>query len=263
MDLGISGRAAFVAGASAGIGRAVAAALAAEGCRVAICGRRQGVLAETARRIAEESGSTVVAVPGDLTAASEISGMIEKARAHLGPLDILVNNAGGPRPGRFEEVAIEDWEAAYRLTLRSAILMCREVLPDMKQRRWGRIVNLASISVKQPVDGLVLSNSIRAGVAGLAKTLAGEYASFNILVNTVCPGYTLTERLEDLARIRAAASGGSMEQMLETMGKSTPAGRIGTPEEIAALVAFLCSERASYMTGTVIPVDGGLSKGLL
>jgi 3-oxoacyl-[acyl-carrier protein] reductase len=263
MDLGISGKSAFVSAASAGIGRAVASALASEGCRVAICGRRKDVLADAARRIGEDSGVEVVAVPGDLSVASEIAGMIETARGHLGPLDILVNNAGGPRPGRFDEVGIQDWEDAYCLNLRSAVLLCQEVLPDMKRRQWGRIVNLTSISVKQPIDGLVLSNSIRAGVAGLAKTLATECAPFNVLVNTVCPGYTLTERIEELARIRAAESGGSMEQMLETMGKSTPAGRIGTPGEIAALVAFLCSERAAYMTGTVIPVDGGLSKGLL
>jgi 3-oxoacyl-[acyl-carrier protein] reductase len=263
MDLGIEDKVALVAASSTGIGRAVAKALAEEGCKVAICARRRPPLVETALAIEQDTGADVYAVTGDVTVLSDILNLVREVRARFGRIDILINNAGGPRPGTFEELGPDAWDEAYRLNLRSAVLLCREIVPEMKERRWGRIVNLTSISVKQPIDGLMLSNSIRAGVAGFSKTLANECGPFNVLVNTVCPGYTLTERLIELADVRAGHAGTTRQEILKLMEQAVPVGRIGKASEVADLVVFLCSERATYLTGTTIQVDGGLCRGLL
>lgn len=263
MELGIEGKVALVTGASAGIGRAVAESLSREGCRVAINARDENRLQAAASEIAGRTGGTVHGVAGDVSRTEDIAKIVEAVGRELGGVEILVVNAGGPLPGSFERLRPEDWEAAFRLTLRSSVELCRQAVAGMKEAGWGRIVLLTSVSVKQPIDGLMLSNSLRAGVAGFAKTLSNEYGRHGILVNTVCPGYTLTDRLVELADIRAREAGLTSQEALDSMASSTPVARIARPEEIADMVCFLCSERSSYVTGTVVPVDGGLHKGLL
>jgi 3-oxoacyl-[acyl-carrier protein] reductase len=198
-----------------------------------------------------------VSDPGDC------SRFVERAAAELGGLDILVTNSGGPGPGGFEGVSDDDWEAAFRVTLSSVVSLVRAAVPHMRPKRWGRIVNVTSLSAKQPIDGLVLSNAFRPAVIGLAKTLAAELGPDGILVNNVCPGYTRTGRLEELAEVRARATGVSVEAFLEELASGVPLGRVAEPTELAALVAVLCSVRASYITGATIPVDGGATRGLL
>ena len=263
MDLGLKGRAAAVAAASAGLGRAVAHALAAEGCSVAVCGRDPGRVHDAAKAIARETGARTVSIAADVGIAEDCRRFVEQAASAFGRLDILVTNTGGPRPGRFDAVSDSDWDAAFRNTLGNVIHLVRAAVPHMKRRKWGRIVNVTSISAKQPVDGLVLSNAFRPAVVGMAKTLAAELGPDGILVNNVCPGYTRTDRLMELARARAEAGGTTPEEIVAALARDVPLGRIGEAQEFAAVVAFLCSERASYVTGATIAVDGGAAKGLL
>lgn len=263
MNLGIEGRTALVAAASRGMGRAIASGLAGEGCRVAICARREDRVLETAKEISAQTGVETLGIGGDVRSDDDVARIVETTIGRFGPIDILVNNAGGPEAGGFEDLPLEAWESAFRLNLRSAVVFSRAVVPAMRSRKWGRIVNLASVSVKQPIDGLMLSNSLRAGVAGFSKSLATECAADNVLVNVVCPGYTSTDRLVELARTRARTAGTTVEEILGKMQCTVPARRIGRPEEIADVVVYLCSDRASYVTGTVIAVDGGLCRGLL
>jgi 3-oxoacyl-[acyl-carrier protein] reductase len=263
MDLGLKNKVALVAAGSRGLGRAVAEELAAEGASLLLCARDAQTLAETAAAIAESSGAHVLAVPADVTVIDDIKRLVEAGIERFGRIDILVTNAGGPPAGTFDKLTREQWDEAIRLTLLSAVELARQVLPGMKERRWGRIINITSIAVKQPVDGLLLSNSLRAGLTGFARTLANEVAPDGITVNNVLPGYTRTERLEHLVEFMAEKQGISVDDFRGTWEKEIPMGRLGDPRELAATVAFLASERASYITGTSIQVDGGWIRSLL
>ncbi|HKU75680.1 MAG TPA: SDR family oxidoreductase [Pyrinomonadaceae bacterium] len=263
MDLGLKNKVALVAAGSRGLGRAVAEELAAEGASLLLCARDAQTLAETAAAIAESSGAHVLAVPADVTVIDDIKRLVEAGVERFGQIDILVTNAGGPPAGTFDKLTREQWDEAIKLTLLSAVELARQVLPGMKKRRWGRIINITSIAVKQPVDGLLLSNSLRAGLTGFARTLANEVAPDGITVNNVLPGYTRTERLEHLVEFMAEKQGISVEDFRGTWEKEIPMGRLGDPRELAATIAFLASERASYITGTSIQVDGGWIRSLL
>jgi 3-oxoacyl-[acyl-carrier protein] reductase len=263
VDLGLTGKAAAVAAASRGLGRATAQALAAEGCAVALCGRDEGRVREAAEEIARATGARTLAVKADVGVAADCQAFVTRAAEAFGRLDILVTNTGGPKPGAFEAVGDEGWEEAYRVTLANVVRLVRAAIPHMRARRWGRIVNIASLSARQPIQGLALSNALRPAIVGLAETLANELGKDGILVNTVCPGYTRTERLDEVAQARAKTMGVTPEQVIEALGRSAPLGRVAEPEELAAVIAFLCSERASYVTGTTIAVDGGATRRVL
>lgn len=261
MDLGLTGRRALVAAASRGLGRAVAEELAAEGAHLTICARGEAALREAAADL-EAAGARVVAVTADLTEPEGVARVVAAATEAYGGVDVLVTNTGGPPAGPFEQHGPEAWRDAVRQNLESVLNLTRAVLPGMRERRWGRIVNVTSIAVKQPVDGLILSNSIRAAVTGFARTLANEVAADGVTVNNVLPGYHRTARVEQLAE-RAAAAGGTAADAFARWEREIPMGRLGDPREFAAVVAFLASERASYVTGTSVQVDGGWVRGLL
>lgn len=262
MDLGLRGRVALVTAASRGLGRAVAEELAVEGARVVICARDAEALERTRAEIAGRAGTDVHAVVADVSTQQGTDTVAAEALARYGAVDVVVTNAGGPPPGPFEALGWDLWERAIQLTLRSAVELTRLLLPGMKERRWGRIINITSITVKQPVDGLMLSNSIRAAVTGFARTLATEVAPFGITVNNILPGYTRTERVEQLNRANAAREGITVEQVQRRIETQIPMGRLGEPRELAALAAFLASERASYITGQSVAVDGGWIRAL-
>lgn len=263
MDLGLKGKVALVAAASRGLGRAVAEELAAEGASLVLCARGAETLAEACAHIERTTGAEVVGVAGDVSLTKDVSRIVGAALERFGRVDILVTNAGGPPAGTFESLSAEDWEAATRLTLTSVLELTRAVLPGMRERRWGRILNVTSIAVKQPVENLMLSNSLRAAVTGFARTLANEVAADGITVNNLLPGYTRTERVEELARAVAAREGIAESEAHARWEREIPMRRLGEPKEFAALAAFLASERASYITGTSITVDGGWVRSLL
>jgi 3-oxoacyl-[acyl-carrier protein] reductase len=263
MDLGLSGKVAMVAGASKGMGRACALEFAREGAKVSICSRNADELGATARGIAEETGAEVIHVPTDVTKPEQIRRWVAQTLDRFGGVDILVTNAGGPPVGTWADfLSDEPWEKAFELNLLSTIRMIREVVPAMRERGGGRILNIQSTSVKAPIMNLILSNTIRPGVVGLAKTLSRELAGDNILINTVAPGRIDTERLRSSAVVRAERKGISLEQEMADTSRDIPLGRFGKPEEFAAMVVFLASERASYVTGSTVAVDGGLLQGL-
>ncbi len=263
MDLGLQGKVALVAAASRGLGRAVAEELAAEGTMLVLCARGADELHATGAAIEAATGVPVLAVPADLADPGAAAHVAAAALARFGRVDVLVTNAGGPPAGTFEHLTPAMWEAATRLLLGSAVELTRAVLPGMKNRGWGRILNITSIAAKQPVDNLLLSNSLRAAVTGMARTLANEVAPFGVTVNNILPGYTRTARVETLARTVAAAEGIEPAEAQARWEAEIPMRRLGEPREFAALAAFLCSERASYITGSSIAVDGGWIKGLL
>ena len=262
MDLGIKGRVAVVAASSRGLGRATAEALAAEGARIALCARGETALFATAAEIRRRYGVPVAEKALDVTDYDAVRGFLAEVREKLGPISICVTNAGGPPGGKFADFGPDDWRKAFELNFMSTLFLIREVLPEMRAQRWGRIVTITSVSVKQPIDGLILSNSVRGAVVGLMKSLANEYGGDNVLFNNVCPGNTATDRLLSLAGKRAETAGITRDEMLERMSQSIPLGRPGKPEEFGAAVAFLCSEKASYITGTSMLIDGGLAKGI-
>ena len=263
MDLGLDGKVALVAAASRGLGKATAMALSQERAQVAIAARGKGALDAAADEIRRATGGKVMAVRADVSVPEDMDALVRSVLIEFGHIDILVCNAGGPRPGEFTDVSDEDWLSALNLNLMSAIRLTRLVLPGMRERHWGRIINITSVSVKQPIPTLVLSNAARAGVVATAKTLAGQVAAEGITVNNVCPGYTLTDRVRNLAASTAQAEDKSVEEIMAKWEAAIPARRLGKPEELAALVAFLASERAAYITGTTIQVDGGLCQSLL
>lgn len=263
MDLGLKNRIAIVAASSRGLGKACALELAREGATVTICARDQGQLATAAAEIEAATGCAVVPRQVDLANPQQIRTLVEGTLERFRRIDVLVTNNGGPPAGTFEDFDDNAWHAAHGLTLLSVVRLIRAVLPVMRAQQWGRIINITSVSVKQPIDNLLLSNVYRPGVIGLAKTLSAQEAAGGITVNNVAPGYTRTDRVLELAEARSKDQGKTMENVLSESAIGIPAGRVGEPEELAALVAFLASDRASYITGTTIPVDGGYLKGLL
>ena len=262
MDLGLKGKVGLAAASSAGLGLAVAEAMAAEGMDLVMCSRREGALEEASRGL-RKHGGRIVAVPADLSEPEEVRGVVGAAHEAFGRVDVLVTNTGGPPAGPFEAHSAEDWERAVRQNLFSVLNLVREVLPGMRERGWGRIINITSIAVKQPSDNLILSNAVRAAVTGFARTLATETAMDGITVNNVMPGFTRTGRLTELAQKRAEIKGVEPEDIWAGWHKEIPMGRVGEPRELASLVAFLASEQASYITAQSIAVDGGWIRSLL
>jgi len=262
MNTGLKDRVAIIAASSQGIGRATAEALAAEGCRVAMCARNEQNLQTAAESIRKQSGSEVFAQVVDVADAEAVHRFVDAVVAKFGGVDICVTNAGGPPSKGFLAASIEEWQKAVDLNFLSTVYFAREVIPHMQRKRWGRLITITSVSTKQPVPDLVLSNAVRAAVVGLVKSLANEFGKDGILVNNVGPGYTATDRLKELAKARSAASGKSEKEIAEGWTSSIPLGRLAEPREVADAIVWLASDRASYITGQTILVDGGIYKGL-
>ncbi|MBZ0171953.1 MAG: SDR family oxidoreductase [Phycisphaerales bacterium] len=261
MDLGIAGKCALVTASSKGLGRACAEALAAEGCRVVVSSRGGAALEETAAAI-RKAGAEVEAIVADVSKSDDLERLVERAAERFGGVDILVTNTGGPVPGTFTTTEEPAWVQGFENTLMNVVRLARHCLPHMRSNKWGRIVNITSVSVKQPIANLLISNSLRAAVHGLSKTMATEFAGDGVLVNCVCPGLHLTDRLRELAEVRGEANGRTAEKELEVMTGSVPVGHLGRPGDFASVVAFLCSERAGFVTGTSVLVDGGATLGV-
>ncbi len=262
MDLGLKGKVALIAGASQGMGKATALGFVREGAKVSICARGEAALQQAAEMIRKETGGEVLAMTADMTKAEDIQRFVNKSAEHFGRLDVIVNNAGGPPPGEFMKFTDDDWSSAFNLSFMSTMRMTREAVPHMRKVGAGRVINITSYSVKEPIAGLVLSNAIRSGVIGMAKTLSRELAKDNILINSVCPGRIDTERAQKLNKARADRLKRPVEEINREMADEVPLGRYGTADEAADLIVFLGSDRASYISGTTIQIDGGLVRGI-
>lgn len=261
MDLGIRGRTALVCGASSGLGLATAEGLAGEGVNLILVARRAELLETIAARLSG-GAVTAAAIAADLSRPEGLS-KVETALAGFQPVDILITNTGGPPASTPLDTNWNLWQTATELLLRSTVELSRLVVPGMRRRQWGRVIGITSYAVKHPLQGLVLSNSLRAAVTAYYRTLADEVAGDGVTVNTVLPGYTATERLNGLAQASASRDGITMEQAFARMRAASPAGRLGTPEEIASAIAYLASEPAAFITGQAVCVDGGAAGGLL
>src|SRR5579863_4749290 len=262
MDLGLNDRVALVAASSQGLGLATAEAFAAEGCRVAMCARNQQTLEAAAGKIRKRHGGEVFTEAFDVGNAAAVARFVAAVAAKFGRVDICVTNAGGPPAKGFLAATLDDWQRAIVLNFLSTVYFAREVVPHMQRTHWGRIITITSITTKQPVADLVLSNAVRAAVVGLVKSLANEFGKDGILVNNVGPGFTATDRLKELAKVRSAASGKSEHEIFDAWAADAPLKRLGEPRELADTVVWLASDRASYVTGQTVLVDGGMYKGL-
>lgn len=262
MDLGLKDKRAVVLGASKGLGLAVAVALAGEGARPVLCARQMDSLAEAAKVVRERTGIATGLIPADLSEPGAVDQLIGEALAQLGGIDILVTNAGGPPAGGLLDFGSSDWEAAFRLNCLSALEAIQAVAPLMKSEGWGRIINLTSVSVKEPIPNLILSNGVRAGLIGAAKTASQELAPFGITINNIATGWTKTDRVKELLTAKSSAEGRPEDEIEAGILASIPLGRMNTPQEVADLVAFLASDRAAAITGTTIAVDGGYCRSI-
>jgi 3-oxoacyl-[acyl-carrier protein] reductase len=264
MNLGLRGRVGIVCASSQGLGRAAATALAREGASIVVCSRDKKRITEAAasmRRTAAK-GAEVVPMVADMNSAADIQRLVTATVKRFGHVDMLVSNAGGPPVAAFPDLSDEAWEQGSRLTLMSTVRCIRAVLPHMKKQGWGRIVIITSIAARQPINDLVISSSIRPGLLGLTKVLGNQYGADGICINAVAPGFILTDRQKEIGGARAQAKGITFEEYLKESAREIPLGRLGRPEELADVIAFLCSERASYVNGTTFTVDGGLARGI-
>ena len=262
MNLNLKNKNAIVCASSQGLGKAAAMDLAMEGVNLAICSRDQKKIDRAKKEILMKTDQNIkiLSLEVNLDSPEEINAFYKEVESNLGSVDILVNNTGGPPPSSFDQISDEDWLNAFNSTMMSSVRLSRAVIPHMKENNWGRIINISSVSVKTPVNGLFLSNSLRMGVLGWAKALADELAVYGVTVNTVCPGYTRTERVEAILESQSSSSGLSKEEIEKTIADNIPMKRVGEAEDLAGLITFLASERANYMTGLAVQVDGGSAR---
>lgn len=262
MDLGLKGKVALVAASTKGLGKATAMALASEGTEVIVNGRDKQNISDTVGEMKTKTGQSPFAVQADVTKPDDVDRMFHEIAGRFGTIHILVTNAGGPPAGSLDDFRDDDWMNAFQLNLMSTVRLIRNAIPFMRKQKWGRIVNIVSLTVKQPIDNLLLSNSLRTSVIGLAKTLSKDLARDNVLINNIAPYYVSTKRIDYLMEQTASRLGITKEDALQNIVKDIPLGRLGTPEEFGDVVAFLCSQKNSYLTGSTIQFDGGAYKGI-